>query len=247
MRILFAFILILTFQTFACAQKFIEHFDRSLTGSLGASYLLSLDSHGPYTTSYYFNNYGPSVSVGWRLHFSDKNRFETQLRFSIFSSTWKDTLILSPANSDPNSYNKYFDLKGRLNLISLGCSWQHYFGENSKCGPYMTVGVEFLQKYRGDLTGFYVSNSFSGIKPFTFGSLTLNSLNLRMGFGLTQQLSDRLRIFEHLDMSYMILDDSMYGAGTGAHFSPLNYFQELLLNLSVGLAFQHKTAVDPDH
>jgi len=173
------------------------------------------------------------VTGGIELNKTDVSNHYLYARYGFLKSR-QDTVFINGAA--PTSFEKYYRLKGNIQLFSLGYSWHRYFGKNLRLQPYTCLGGEILVQSREIQSGAYVSSSTIAVIPYLNPSYTVFSANLQLGVGIRHKLTDRLTLFEQVEAGTLLF----FTSGYGMTFAPTHTPQELLLNFNIGLSFELK-------
>lgn len=187
----------------------------------------------PYILSYFFQNTGPMITGFADYNKTSKSSHSFHARYGVLSSI--NHTIVIPA-LDTSDTEMIYDLKGIAQLFSLGYSWKRFFGSKTWMQAYTLTGGELLFQNRGTQTGYYYSSWLSGIVPYVNPGYSVFSLNVRLGLGIRHQLTDRLSLFEQAEAGTLLF----HSTGNGFQFSPTKIPRELILNATLGIAFELK-------
>ncbi|MBK7130754.1 MAG: hypothetical protein IPM74_04075 [Crocinitomicaceae bacterium] len=203
------------------AQTFLGNYNKAVSLSLGVLHIPRL-SWTPTIIADYYQNTGPVIAGGIDLSDTNNNSHILYVRYGSLNS-YQDTIIY-PALY-PQDMDTLYGLEGRAELVSLGYSWQRYFGNKLWLQPFTLLGSELLLQHRETQTGYYDASWSSVVLPYIVPSYTILSFNLRCGVGFSHKISARITLFEQVEAGTMIFHSS----GTGIAFSPLHDSPTLIL------------------
>jgi hypothetical protein len=234
-RFLIVFFVLAFWQSGLYAQNLLGNYSKSISIGLGSAHNIGIEFRPDSDWgSPLYNDNAPSISANLYLGKTTRSNFVFQMRYSRFQSE-KNTIYTGTFSPDPNSYNAFFDLNGHYSLFALGSFWERYLGLNLKCQPYVQVGGEIKWSSYSGLVGSYFSSEFEGVKMLEHEPKRSYTINFKLGIGLRHELNERFTLFEQVDMSYRI-----WGSSEDLHlyFLPQDSYQEVVLNLSVGLSIR---------